>query len=183
MTTRFEVEPKITPIKTSIPDVGSDLDSHTRALRAIKEALEIGQRATPELMRSFVTIQDLVALNVLSLEGFMLRGPQIRKIFPTPINNWGTSTSIAPFSVVKTLEGRVFIDGELNFVNFGGVSSVVAFVLPIGFRPPFDVSTRYINGSTEFGCIIGASGDMTLFVDSLAFLATARFTGMNFPTV
>ncbi len=183
MTTLFELPPiRVTPIKQSIPDVGQDLDSHTRVLRAIKEAVELGQRLTPEIMRSFVTVQDLVNLNLLRIEGTTLAGPQVRKVFPTPINNWGTSTSIAPFSVYKTLEGRVYIDGELNFINFGSVSSVIAFVLPVGFRPPFTVSSQqYVRGSTRESCSIADNGEVTLGTDPLTFLNTGRFTGIHFP--
>lgn len=167
-------------IKQSIPDVGFDIDSHTRVLRSIKEAVELGQRATPNMMESFLTVADLNDLNIVGVEGKTLRGPQIRRIFPTPLNNWDYSTSIPPFSVVKEMSGRVFFEGALNFVNFGGVASVVVLNLPAGHRPAFDVVTQYINGGIARLCTISADGNVTVTVDPLTFLVTGHFNGINF---
>jgi hypothetical protein len=53
----------------SIPAITGDVDNHTRVLQAIKEALEIGQRRTNDLLNSFVRVKELIDLGLITLEG------------------------------------------------------------------------------------------------------------------
>lgn len=53
----------------SIPAITGDVDNHTRVLQAIKEALEIGQRRTNDLLNSFVRVKELIDLGLITLGG------------------------------------------------------------------------------------------------------------------
>ncbi len=55
-----------------ITTIGNDLESHTRALQAIAEAIAIHERRTKNLLASFVRVEELVDLGVLDLEGTTL---------------------------------------------------------------------------------------------------------------
>src|SRR5690554_3395593 len=53
----------------SIPVVTDDPKNHTQVLMAIKEAMEIGQRRTTDLLNSYVRVQNLVDLGLITIEG------------------------------------------------------------------------------------------------------------------
>ncbi len=53
----------------SIPTIGSDLDSHSRALEAIREALQTHERRTGDFLNSFVRVQELADLGLIELDG------------------------------------------------------------------------------------------------------------------
>lgn len=53
----------------SIPTVGNSLDSHSRAIEAIREAVQIYSRRTKDVMDSFVRVQELVDLGLISVDG------------------------------------------------------------------------------------------------------------------
>lgn len=52
----------------NIPAITDDPASHTDALRAIVEALNIGQRRTKDILNSFVRVDDLVDLGLINLQ-------------------------------------------------------------------------------------------------------------------
>ncbi len=102
-------------------------------------------------------------------------------IYPTPINDWGTSPSISPFSVTKSVEGIVAFHGQLNFTNFASTDSSTAFFLPVNYRPTADVVTTYSRGGIPSQCLIqAADGQVILQVDHLTFLNTGTFDGVQF---
>ena len=53
----------------SIPTVGETLESHSRALEAIREAVQIHERRTKDHLDSFVRVSELVDLGLISLDG------------------------------------------------------------------------------------------------------------------
>jgi hypothetical protein len=53
----------------SIPTVGETVESHSRALEAIREALQIHERRTKDHLESFVRVSELVDLGLISLDG------------------------------------------------------------------------------------------------------------------
>lgn len=53
----------------SIPVVVDDAKNHTQVLMAVKEALDIGQRRTNDLLNSFIRVEDLIDLGLITIEG------------------------------------------------------------------------------------------------------------------
>ena len=53
----------------ALPTVGNDLESHSRALEAIVEALQIHERRTGDLLDSFVRVRELETLGLASIDG------------------------------------------------------------------------------------------------------------------
>ena len=52
----------------TIPTITGDLDSHTRALQAIAEAVSIHERRTKDIDNSFVRVHELVDMGLISLD-------------------------------------------------------------------------------------------------------------------
>lgn len=53
----------------SVPVVTDDPKNHTQVLMAMKEALDTGQRRTGDLLNSFIRVQDLIDLGLITIEG------------------------------------------------------------------------------------------------------------------
>jgi len=53
----------------AIPAISSDLDNHTNALQVIREAMEVGQRRTNDVLNSYVRVQELIDLGLITFEG------------------------------------------------------------------------------------------------------------------
>ena len=53
----------------SIPTIGNDLDSHSRAIEAIKEALQVHERRSKDVLNSFVRVEELADLGLIQLDG------------------------------------------------------------------------------------------------------------------
>lgn len=53
----------------SVPVVTDDPKNHTQVLMAVKEALDTGQRRTGDLFNSFIRVQDLIDLGLITIEG------------------------------------------------------------------------------------------------------------------
>ena len=53
----------------SIPVVVDTAENHTQVLMAVKEALDIGQRRTGDLLNSFIRVEDLIDLGLITIEG------------------------------------------------------------------------------------------------------------------
>lgn len=58
-----------------IPTVGPDLESHTRVLEAVRDAIQIHERRTADVLSSFVRVKDLIDLGFVRLEGSNLLVP------------------------------------------------------------------------------------------------------------
>jgi hypothetical protein len=59
----------------SIPTISGDSQSHTNALYAIREAIEIHERRTSNYLDSFVRVQELVDLGLITLDGNVVVDP------------------------------------------------------------------------------------------------------------
>jgi hypothetical protein len=53
----------------SLPVVTDNPKNHTQVLMAVKEALDIGQRRTSDLLNSFIRVEDLIDLGLITIEG------------------------------------------------------------------------------------------------------------------
>lgn len=53
----------------SVPVVTDNTENHTQVLMAVKEALDIGQRRTGDLLNSFIRVEDLIDLGLITIEG------------------------------------------------------------------------------------------------------------------
>lgn len=53
----------------SIPTVGDTVESHSRAIEAIREAVQIHERRTKDVLESFVRVSELVDLGLISVDG------------------------------------------------------------------------------------------------------------------
>lgn len=53
----------------SVPVVTDDPKNHTQVLMAMKEALDTGQRRTGDILNSFLRVQDLIDLGLITIEG------------------------------------------------------------------------------------------------------------------
>lgn len=53
----------------SVPVVTDNLKNHTQVLMSVKEALDIGQRRTGDLLNSFIRVEDLIDLGLITIEG------------------------------------------------------------------------------------------------------------------
>lgn len=56
----------------SIPEVGNTVESHTRALRAIVEAIQIHERRTLNLRDSFIRVRDLEETGIVDVNGNLM---------------------------------------------------------------------------------------------------------------
>lgn len=119
-------------LKQSIPDVGGDLDSHTRALKAIKEAVELGQGNSREVMKSYLTLQAAADLGLVGATGL---APRIQRFFIAGLNspwkNYDLSDNFNKFGFYRDGLSRVFLRG---LVSTGTEATTIA-TLPAGFRP------------------------------------------------
>lgn len=59
----------------SIPTISGDVQSHTNALYAIREAIDIHERRTKNYLDSFVRVQELVDLGLITLDGNIVVDP------------------------------------------------------------------------------------------------------------
>lgn len=53
----------------SLQTIGGDIASHTRALEAIRDILQIRERRTGDLLNSFVRVQELIDLGIVRIVG------------------------------------------------------------------------------------------------------------------
>ena len=53
----------------SVPTIGNDLNSHSRAIEAICEAMAIHERRTKEVLDSFVRVGELVDIGLIDVDG------------------------------------------------------------------------------------------------------------------
>lgn len=135
-------------IKQSIPDVGDDLDSHTRVLKAIKEAVELGQGTSRDFLRSFLTLErasELGLLDALNNGSFNKVPRHFDIILNSPWINYALDTSFNKAGFYKDALGRVFLRGLIS----SGTSATAIATLPAGFRP---------QNACLFGCYSVISG-------------------------
>lgn len=69
MTTSRKVTFRSNRAYPSIASITSDIESHTVALKAMKEAIEIHERRTSNYLDSFVRVRELVDLGLITVDG------------------------------------------------------------------------------------------------------------------
>lgn len=129
------------PTQQSIPDVGSDLDSHTLCLKAIKEAVELGQGRPREASGTYVSFERAVQLGLMdTLQTlFVPKKPAFLDLLlnsPWIVFNSGAPVLGVTFSYpgyYRDALGRVFIRGIVS----SGTSATAIATLPVGFRPQY----------------------------------------------
>ncbi|MCK5318030.1 MAG: hypothetical protein KAJ55_08950 [Anaerolineales bacterium] len=57
----------------SIPTISADLQSLTNAANLMKHAIEIHERRTPDALQSFVRLEELVTLGLITVNGDILQ--------------------------------------------------------------------------------------------------------------
>lgn len=69
----------------SIPEIGADLASHTRALEAIREILQVAGRRSGDRGESFVRVSELVALGIAEIQAgrLVVRRPTPPQVLTT----------------------------------------------------------------------------------------------------
>lgn len=150
-------------VKQSIPDVGMDLDSHTRTLKAIKEAVELGQGTPRDQPDTFITIARAVQIGLLGQQGSLFVSK--KQVFadlilssPFIVYNNGAPLSgfvhSYPGYYIDAL-GRVFLRGLISNPSPGTVISI----LPAGYRPQY---------RSLFSCIANTGADVAqrVYVDA-----------------
>lgn len=174
----------------SIPTVGSDLNSHSRAIEAIKEALQIHERRSKDVLNSFVRVQELADLGLIQLDGSIVEDI-------TPIDESTThhhnqtyirlDGTLGPTSYIQfdteysdgVAEGKLqwnIDDGTLEFGLPGGQVN-----LQIGqeqvIRCRNTTGSQISNGAVVY--IVGSSGNRPLIaLADASLLATAHVLGM-----
>lgn len=119
-------------IRQSIPDVGMDLESHTRVLKALKEAVELGQGSTREVLDSFITFRRAVDAGLFdTLQGLVVDRKPIyaNLLLNSPWVAFGGAANVPGF--YRDALGRVFLRGLVA----SGTNATTIATLPAGFRP------------------------------------------------
>lgn len=164
--------------RRSIPDVGYDLDSHTRALQAIKEAVETGQRANQEILDSYITVREAVEFGLIGMD----RSGPVTKIQDHRVLT--LEGAWAPFGSVyelpgfyKDSTGRVHLKGLVK----DGTGTIAT--LPPGFRPKLrhmfcamsGIGVTDIGRAVEVqptgGIVYGGAAPLYLSLDGISFAA------------
>jgi hypothetical protein len=174
-----------TPKRTvSIPTLGRDYESAKPTLQALIEAVETGQRVRPEVMKSFVRVEDLVALKLLRLSenGKTLVSVQPQFVIPTFINSWvnfettGLGDEHVHAGYYRDALGRVYLRG---LVKSGAVPSTI-FVLPAGYRPGSRLLFGTISNSAIGRVDVTAAGLVIAQVGNTAWIS---LNGISFVAV
>jgi len=174
----------------SIPTVGTDLESHSRAIEAIREALQVHERRSKDVLNSFVRVQELADLGLIQLDGSIVEDI-------TPIDEITThhhnqtyirlDGTLGPTSYIQfdteytdgSSEGKLqwnIDDGTLEFGLPGGQVN-----LQIGqeqvIRCRNTTGSQIDNGEVVY--IIGASGNKPLIaLADAALIETAHVLGI-----
>lgn len=146
-------------------------------LRLLKEATEIHERRTNNILDSFVLVRDLVDLGALEVVGKSLQLSRPKFFTPPLLNSWvAYGGGYAVPGYYKDPFGRVHLKG---LVKDGTAAASIMFTLPIGYCPSerllFNVQANaalgrvdvYPNGSVEL-----QSGSTTwVSLDGISFAA------------
>lgn len=93
----------------SVPVVTDDTKNHTQVLMAVKEALDTGQRRTGDIFNSFIRVQDLIDLGLITIEG---NTQSIVGADLSEIANIGDLSSAATGDFLR-YDGTVWINDQL----------------------------------------------------------------------
>lgn len=96
--------------QASIPAVQDDLRNHTQVLMAVKQAVEVGKRDTTDVLNSFVRVQDLVDIGLITYTGDInsLVGADLSQIA-----NIGDLTSAATGDFLR-FDGANWVNDQLT---------------------------------------------------------------------
>lgn len=142
-------------IRQSIPAVGETLESHTQALNAIKEAVELGQGNSRDFLKSFLTLERASQLGLIDAKGAggSNKAPRYFDLDPNnPWVNYSIDVFYSRLGFYRDALGRVFMRGLIT----AGSSATVIATLPAGFRP----QSRHI-----FGCYSSVAGEKISRID------------------
>lgn len=111
----------------SIPAVTDDLRNHTQVLMALKEAVEVGKRDTTDITNSYVRVQDLIDLGILTLDGGSvtvgdkINIPRVIRLGAAFVSPSGAlTTSVNPVFVNSPVTGKIV---RVRILTAGGVGS------------------------------------------------------------
>ena len=106
----------------SIPTVGDTLESHSRALEAIREAVQIHERRTKDVLESFVRVSELIDLGLISVDGNVVEDGGEDQESTTHVHDTlyirldGASppaTGVIDFTSIQ-LTGNIVVDGTVD---------------------------------------------------------------------
>jgi hypothetical protein len=117
----------------SLPEVGDDIDGHTRILRAVRECVMIGERRTKNLLSSFVRVSEIVDLGLAEVQGGRLVVATVGEVELPDLET--TSIGIAsatsditagslPTTDLAVVAGRVFEIQVFVTTPFNGTASL-----------------------------------------------------------
>lgn len=171
-------------VKQSIPSPGLDIDSHTVALMAIKEAVEQGQGNKGPIEERFLKVLDAMTLEILRPEGGRLVPMGEKSIVPEFTGGlWGeTGSGQAPLRIYKDpMSRRVFFQGRIQRAGFTPLPS--PFVLPVGYRPiaiTHFVVAYQASGRDVARVTVNPEGTLDIFADGLSSFHTVSLDGINY---
>lgn len=117
----------------SVPTVGNDLDSHSRAIETLREAVAIHERRTRDVLDSFVRVGELVDLGLIDVDGAIVTDDGADTDASDSHNHDslyirldGSSpptTGTIEFGASISIKGGVSASGEVTAATFAGITS------------------------------------------------------------
>lgn len=161
----------------SIPTVGETLESHSRALEAMREAVQIHERRTKDHLDSFVRVSELVDLGLISLDGTVVEDGGSDQESTTHVHDTlyirldGTSpvtTGIIDFASIS-VTGNIAVSGTVDGRDVsvdGGVQDT-------------HIADTSIHHGDHIGEVSGVSETLTLDVTSITNRSTIVADGLD----
>jgi hypothetical protein len=139
--------------------------SATRLRDSIKAALDAVFTAAPEPVNTYRTqASEALATSIVTEIGTTAQDAWTAPTFSGTWVNFGAPYASAGY--MKDAEGRVWLRG---MVKDGAAGSTI-FQLPVGYRPPFQLTVPVIAGGATLGqVIVTTGGSVTLSSGSTAF--------------
>jgi hypothetical protein len=121
---------KLKPSKAypSVPAIVGTTESHTRALQAIREGLEIGQRRTKNILDSYVRVKELVDLGIIQLDGDIITQSltdQDTTIYQTFVAGSGVTLPIAISDVLGLTSSLSTLSSDIA-INQADIAAIQA---------------------------------------------------------
>lgn len=154
----------------SIPTVGDTLESHSRALEAIREAVQIHERRTKDHLESFVRVSELVDLGLISLDGNIVEDGGSDQESTTHVHDTlyirldGTSpvtTGIIDFAAIS-VTGNIVVSGTVDGRDVGAD----------GTAQDSHIANDTIHHGDHIGEVTGVDETLTLDVTSITNRST-----------
>jgi len=154
----------------SIPTVGETVESHSRALEAIREAVQIHERRTKDVMESFVRVSELVDLGLISVDGNVVEDGGDDQESTTHVHDTlyirldGTSpvtTGIIDFASIS-VTGNIAVSGTVDGRDVGAD----------GTAQDSHIANATIHHGDHIGEVTGVNETLTLDVTSITNRST-----------